>query len=99
MVQVRTIIDQMCNVVAWEDGEDISAIIARLTAEQLDAPGKLMLRISQRGELPGLVCCRVEQEGVSLFEVKQRLPASLTCSEVDRLVEDWQATGFVEICR
>lgn len=99
MTQVSVIIDRLRKVVAWEDGEDISAIIARLTAEQLDAPGTLRLRVTQRGNLPGLVCCRVEQEGVPLFEVKQRLPPHLTRSEMDHLIEEWRAAGFIEMRR
>ncbi len=96
MVTVATIIAKLQEVSEWEDGENLSTIRNRLTTEQLEGMGTLALRISVRGQLPGLLRGRVEQSGKLLFEVKRRLPTSITSLDIDKLVQEWQAASFIE---
>jgi hypothetical protein len=69
MATVETIIAKLQESSEWEDGESLAAIRSRLTAGQLQGPGTLVLRISERGPLPSLLCGRVVQSGTALFEV------------------------------
>lgn len=96
MWPVKLIIDKLQGALPWADGEGLDSIRAKLSPGQLEAPGSLALRISERGELPGLLCARVIQNGSQLFEVKHRLPASATSENIDALITTWQAAGYIE---
>jgi len=96
MATVETIIAELQESSEWEDGESLAAIRSRLTAGQLQGPGTLVLRISERGPLPSLLCGLVLQSGTALFEVKCRLPANVTSQDIDKLVQEWQAAGYLE---
>lgn len=94
MLSVTTILDKLEEAASWEDGEELTAIRARLTLDQLTAPGRLILRISERGTLPWLFRARIEQHGTLLCEVAQRLPADLTHAKIQAVIEGWQALGY-----
>ena len=96
MIPVRNLIDILRLASAWEDGESLSAIRARLTPAQLTEPGKVILRIQERLPFPSMLCVRVEQHNELLFEVKQRLPQRVTHQQIDQLVQLWTASGWVE---
>ena len=96
MATVATIIVKLQECSEWEDGESLAAIRSRLTAEQLQGPGMLVLRISERRPFPSLLCGRVVQSGTALFEVKRRLPANVTRQDIDKLVQEWRAAGYLE---
>lgn len=95
MLPVSAIIEKLQEAASWQDGESLTALRARLTSAQLAAPGKVVLRISERGALPWLLRARVEQNGELLFEVAQRLPASINHAHIEALVADWQAQGHL----
>lgn len=78
MLPVSTIIEKLQEASPWPDGESLDAIRKRLTPEQLCGPGRVTLRISERGALPWLLRARIEQHGVLLFEAIQCLPAGIT---------------------
>lgn len=96
MLPVATIIEKLQEAMIWQDGESLFEIRARLTPAQLAAPGQLVLRVSERGILPWLLRARVEnQNGDLVFEVVQQLPASVTHADVEAIVADWQAKGYL----
>lgn len=61
MLTVADIIRHLAKASVWQDGESLVSVSQRLTAEQLAGPGRLILRISERGDWPGFygpVCYR-----------------------------------------
>lgn len=96
MLPVKIIIDKLKEV-SWPDGEDLSAIAARLTTEQLEAPGMLILRISERGPFPWMLIARVVQREKVLFQVMQRIRASVTHDEIESAVEELQRLGYATV--
>lgn len=66
---------------------------------QLTAPGKVVIRIQERGALPSLICARVvdpEDGNLLIFEVKQRIPEELTHEDIERFIETWSKAGWIE---
>lgn len=96
MLPTKTIIDKLQEL-QWPDGEDLSAIEARLTPEQLEAPGMLILRILERGPFPWMLIARVIQRGTVLFEVMQRISEPITHDEIKAMIENLQALGYATL--
>ncbi len=76
MATVETIIAELQESSEWEDGESLAAIRSRLTAGQLQGPGTLVLRISERGPLPSLLCGLVVQSVASAILLGDTHPAA-----------------------
>lgn len=95
MLPVATIVEKLQEAALWQDGESLYEVRSRLTPAQLAAPGQLVIRISERGALPWLMRARVEQNDDLLFEVIQQLPASVTHANVEEIIADWQARGYL----
>lgn len=93
MDTVADILDGLKEVAIWLDGESLASIRARLTPVQFAGLGDVFSCIDERGAAPWVLRVRVEQYGVTLFEVTQRLPKALTHAEVEAWIQAWGTTG------
>ena len=97
MLTVKEIIAHLEKASLWQDGESLVSISQRLTPEQLAGPGRLILRISERGAYPWLLRACVLQDEQQLFEVQGRIPEHVTDEDIQALVSEWIRLGYVQV--
>ncbi len=99
-ITVKDMLDKLDEFDAWEDGESLSDIRARLTPEQLASEFTYCTYAKHRAGLPSILrvnATLLNSDETILFEVQHKLPADMPDdSSLNARFEDMCRKGYIK---